>query len=347
MKTAVIIGAGIIGLHFAHALRTKGYEVYLLERDDTLGEQCSGRNSGVIHAGIFYPSGSLKEQSCLEGNRLSYEWLERLKVPHRRCGKWLVPESGQESQLGAFYERLRGLPLQGIRFCRGAEVAAEEPRLRPTEAISVASTGILDAGTYLKNLSIFLEEEGVQVLTHCEVRGVDGHTLRTSRGEMPFDLAVNAAGLFSDEVAAWAGVSGYEIRPCRGDYFIAPHCPLSRPVYHLPYAGEPGLGVHLTPTLDDQLLIGPNAFFIDAKLDYKHRSSEADFLKALAYYLPGQDFPSLHPDYSGNRPKLYHSGKAVDDFTIVQEGGWIHLLGIESPGLTAAPALAQYVMNLL
>ena len=115
-QTAVVIGAGIVGLHVAHALKAKGYDVYILERDDTLGEQCSGRNSGVIHAGIFYQPGSLKEQTCIEGNRLTYEWLERLKVPHRRCGKWLVPEPGQKAQLEPFYQHLISLPIETPQF---------------------------------------------------------------------------------------------------------------------------------------------------------------------------------------------------------------------------------------
>jgi len=344
---SVVIGAGIVGLHVAQVLRERGDEVYVLERDDTLGEQTSGRNSGVIHAGIFYKAGSLKEKTCLAGNRLTYEWLERLKVPHRPSGKWVVPEPGQEAELEPFFEHLRKLPIPTPRLFAPEQLGDEEPLLRPTKAILVPSTGLVDAAAYVKALAVYLAEQGVEVLTHCEVQGIGDSILQTSRGEIPFDLAVNCAGLFADQIARSAGLDGYEVRPCRGDYYILAQSAIRRPIYHLPYQGAPGLGVHLTPTLDNQILVGPNAFFIEKKLDYSHHSKRDDFLKSVEYYLPTLPSPKLQPAYSGNRPKLYYQGKAVADFTIELRDNWVHLLGIESPGLTAAPALAQEVVSML
>lgn len=345
--TAVVIGAGIVGLHVAQALRKKGYEVFLLERDATLGEQSSGRNSGVIHAGIFYSSGSLKEKTCIEGNRLTYEWLEHLKVPHRRTGKWVVPEADQHDELEPFFAHLQGLPIPHPRLLSEQECSEAEPKLRCLPAIDVPSTGIVDAAAYVNALALYVEHEGSQILRECEITGVKGQTVQTSRGDMAFDLAVNCAGLFSDQIAAMAGLEGYEIRPCRGDYYIMTQCPLSRPVYHLPYRGAPGLGLHLTPTLDEQMLIGPNAFFIEEKLDYRHQSEPDNFKATLQYFLPDWKPSSIKAAYSGNRPKLFYQGNAVNDFTLIQEGAWIHLMGIDSPGLTAAPALALEALALI
>ncbi len=344
-KTVIVVGAGIVGLHVAHVLNEQGYDVFVLERDATLGEQTSGRNSGVIHAGIFYPSDSLKEQSSIEGNRLTYEWLERLKLKHRACGKWLVPEAGQEAELEPSFEKILGLPIPTPRLLSPTQVKDLQPQLRALPAIEVPSTGLVDAAAYVKALAVYTENNGVQVLTACQVEEIHEQKVKTSRGEMEFELAVNCAGLFADRVAAMAGVEGYEVRPCRGDYYIMNKNLICRPIYHLPYKDAPGLGVHLTPTLDGQTLIGPNAFFIDEKLDYKHNSDAEVFEQAVDYYLPDLQSRPLQPAYAGNRPKLFYNDEAVHDFVVKQEGAWIHLLGIESPGLTAAPALARMVLD--
>ena len=304
----VIIGAGIVGLHVANALREAGHEVYVLEKEPYLAEHTSGRNSGVIHSGIFYEAGGFKEKVCIEGNRLTYEWLERLKVPFVACGKWIVPEEGQDDQLEPFFERIRLLPIPSPQLKSPEEVQKEEPLLRKTRAIFVPSTGILDAAAYVKSLATFLENQGVKIVLNCRVLEAEGQTLKTTRGEISFDRVINSAGLFSDEIARMTGLTDYEIRPCRGDYYLLQKTPIKRPVYHLPYHGAQGLGVHLTPTIDHQLLIGPNAFFIEKKDDYQHRSDISPYEKAVRYFLP--DLPQTHLSvaYSGNRPKLFLKG---------------------------------------
>lgn len=343
----VIIGAGIVGLHVANAFREAGHEVYVLEKEPYLAEHTSGRNSGVIHAGIFYEADSFKEKICIEGNRLTYEWLERLKVPFVACGKWIVPEEGQDDQLEPFFERIRRLPIPSPQLKSPEEVQKEEPLLRKTRAILVPSTAILDAAAYVKSLATFLENQGVKIVLNCRVLETEGQILKTTRGEIPFDRAINSAGLFSDEIARMTGLTDYEIKPCRGDYYLLQKTPIKRPVYHLPYERTHGLGVHLTPTIDHQLLIGPNAFFIEKKDDYRHRSDSAPYEKAVRYFLPDLPQTPLSVAYSGNRPKLFLKGKPYPEFNIIQDGNWIHLLGIESPGLTAAPALANYVLKLV
>ncbi|MBI2340385.1 MAG: NAD(P)/FAD-dependent oxidoreductase [Deltaproteobacteria bacterium] len=344
---AVIIGAGIVGLHVANALREAGHEVYVLEKEPYLAGHASGRNSGVIHAGIFYEPGSFKEKVCIEGNRLTYEWLKKLDVPHKQCGKWVVPEGpGQEGELESFYGRIRKLPIPEPLLLPAGEVKRREPRLRETPAVLVPSTGIVDAAGYLKTLANYLEKRGVVVILNCRVFEANGQTLKTTRGEIPFDLAVNCAGLFSDEVARLAGLSGYEIRPCRGDYYILAKEVIGRPVYHLPVTESHGLGIHLTPTLDGQTLIGPNAFFIEKKDNYLHASPDArPFESAIAYYLPEFRSSGISPAYSGNRSKLFIDGRAMPEFTVIRKKNWIHVLGIESPGLTSAPALSNYIVE--
>ncbi|MBI2082649.1 MAG: NAD(P)/FAD-dependent oxidoreductase [Deltaproteobacteria bacterium] len=343
----VIIGAGIVGLHSANLLQEKGHDVFVLDSAPFLAEHTSGRNSGVIHSGVFYKTGSFKEKVCIEGNRLTYEWIEKLHVNYKPCGKWVVPEEGQENDLDPFFEKIRKLPMPPPQKFSKSELKEKEPSLRPSEAIFVPSTGIVDAAGYVKAMANFIEAKGGQVILNCQVKEIHENKLETSGGEIPFDLCVNSAGLFADEIAKVAGLEGYTIKPCRGDYYLLNKQPVSRPVYHLPYGGTHGLGVHLTPTLDGQTLLGPNAFFIEEKLDYKHHSSPEAYENAVRFYLPQLKDFKIDVAYSGNRPKLYRDNQAVGEFVTQKKGNWIHLLGIESPGLTSAPALAKELISLM
>lgn len=342
----VIIGAGIVGLHVARILNEVGHEVYLLDEAPYLAEHTSGRNSGVIHSGIFYTPGSFKEQVCIEGNVQTCEWVKKLKVPFNPCGKWVVPETGQENEIDAFYEKIAKLPISKPERFTPDQLAEKEPFLRKSEAIFVPSTGIVDAATYVKKLALYLEEKGVQIILNCKVTDIKENVLLTTRGEINYDLGVNSAGLFCDEIAEKSGLTGYSIRPCRGDYYILNQQPIKRPVYHLPYKGAHGLGVHLTPTLDGQTLLGPNAFFIDGKTDYRHRSDSKTFEESVRFYLPSLKNFKILEAYSGNRPKLYLNDNPVGEFVIKKHKNWIHFLGIESPGLTSAPVLAKELIQL-
>ncbi|MBI2335795.1 MAG: NAD(P)/FAD-dependent oxidoreductase [Deltaproteobacteria bacterium] len=343
----VVIGAGIVGLHVAEALRSKGHEVFVLEKEKFLAEHTSGRNSGVIHAGIFYESGSLKEKFCVEGNRLTYEWVKKLKIPFLPCGKLILLEPHQHEQAEKFLEKLKNLKIPEPRWIKASEIETYQPNIRKTDALLIPSSGILDAATYVKQLALYFENQGGQLLLSCEVLEAKPHELTTTRGPIEFDCAINSAGLWCDQFALASGLLGYEIKPCRGDYYVASLPIVQRPIYHLPDPKGLGLGIHFTPTMDNQTLLGPNAFFIEEKSDYHHRSEEAPFQQAIKQDLPGCGTPYLNPGYSGNRPKLFHDGKPVRDFTILQHSNWIHLLGIESPGLTSAPCIAQHVLSML
>lgn len=347
-KQIVIIGGGIVGLHIAAAMADAGKgDVLLLDKEDFLGHHTSGRNSGVIHAGIFYKTGSFKEAICIEGNARTYEWAEKLGVPHRRCGKWVVPEEDQDAELEPFFEKITALPVPRPRIVSPSELKTLEPLLRPSRAILVPSTGMIDASDYIRAMVRYVESRGVMIVNPCKVTGVKDGVLETTRGEMPFDLAINSAGLQADEVALMAGIEGYTIKPCRGDYYSIPKAPISKPVYHLPYKDAHGLGVHLTVSVAGELLMGPNAYFIEEKEDYRHRSDPAPYQHAVEYFLPHWTHPPLQQSYAGNRPKLYKDGQPLTEFTFVKQPGWIHLLGIESPGLTSAPAIARHVVGMI
>ncbi|HLD44383.1 MAG TPA: FAD-dependent oxidoreductase, partial [bacterium] len=314
MPPTLIIGAGIVGLHVAQALHQKGHEVFVLEESPYLAEHTSGRNSGVAHTGIYYETGSLKEKLCCEGNQLTHEWLRKLKVTHLECGKWVIANPGHEDELEIFYKRISPLPIPQPVLKTAAQIKSEEPNLRPTPAIFVPSAFVMDAAGYVKALANFVATLGVQIIQPCRVTGVQDNTLSTTRGPIQFDLAINCAGLFCDDIAKMTGITNYQIKPCRGDYYVASKQLTHRPVYHLPQKGDHALGIHFTPTVDGQTLIGPNAFFIDDKTDYHHRSEVTPFMTALAEDLPGCEKINLTKGFSGNRPRLFKEGKPVTDF---------------------------------
>ncbi len=343
----VIIGAGIVGLHIANILNENGHDVFVLDQEKFLGEHTSGRNSGVIHAGIFYKTGSLKETFCIEGNQLTHEWVAKLKVPHLKCGKLVLVENTQKELRDQFIDRMSQLPISKVRPLTKSQVKEYAPNLREIEAVYIPSTGVLDAATYLKNFQVYLESKGVQIIFPCKVTDIKNNELVTNRGAIPFDLAINSAGLFADEIAITSGLNGYTIKPCRGDYYVATQQLAPLPVYHLPDPNALGLGVHFTPTLDGQTILGPNAYFIENKNDYGHRSEITEFANAIKFEMPELKNINLTPGYSGNRPKLYKNEKAVTEFVFEKKDNWIHLLGIESPGLTSAPAIAKHVLKLL
>lgn len=344
----VVVGQGVVGLHVAIAARDAGHEVYVVEREPRAGEHTSGRNSGVVHSGVYYAPGSLKETLCVEGNPLTYAWLTRLGVAHLRCGKLVIPDAGDEAALEPFEAKVASLPVPAPRRLDRAALRALEPAVAGDDALFIPSTGVMDAAAYVVALRTFARQAGVETLERCAVHGATADTLETTRGPLPFDRAVNCAGLWCDTLADLAGLPGYAVTPYRGDYYVLPQPGLlGRPVYHIARPGDAGLGVHLTPTMEGHVLLGPDVSPIDARDDYRHRSPVDAFAASLRHTLPSAEPAKLVPGWSGNRPKLTFRGDRVPDFVIRAHGAWIHTLGIESPGLTAAPAIARRVVALL
>ena len=348
MEVAVI-GGGIVGCHVAYRLARERKEVFLLEKEKALGEHTSTRNSGVVHGGIYYPQGSLKARWCVRGRHLTYEFLQNHDIPHRKCGKIIVALA--KSEVNALEElRKRGEDngVENLRLLEESEVRKIEPRVRCLAALRSPETGILDMAGYMRTMEKLLTGLGVTIVRQCNVISIDDqNTLKTTRGEMGAEWIINAAGLHSDTIAAMCGLEGFEILPHKGDYYNTTEELIRGLVYPVPDSPH-SLGIHLTRTLGEETLIGPSAVPVADKEDYEIRTSREAFEQGALAMIPDFNIYRIYPGYSGNRPKLYYQDRLQTDFVIrEQEKGRIHLLGIESPGLTAAPAIAEYVAEIM
>jgi L-2-hydroxyglutarate oxidase LhgO len=345
----VVIGGGIVGCHIAYRLAKERLEVFLLEKEKSLGEHTSTRNSGVIHGGIYYEPGSLKARLCVSGRHLTYEFLRNHDIPHRKCGKVIVALQGEEFKtLENLRDRGVENGVENLKQLEGAEVPKIEPRVRCFAALYSPETGILDMAAYIKTMEKALKGLGVTIAKQCKVLSIDDHnSMMTTRGNMEADILINAAGLYSDSIARMCGLEGYEIVPYKGDYYNTTEDVIRGLVYPVPDSPY-SLGVHLTRTMGGETLIGPSAVQVTDKEDYEIRTPREEFEKGALAMISDLDVKRIYPGYSGNRPKLYYHGELQIDFVIQeQEKGRVHLLGIESPGLTAAPAIAEYVAKMI
>jgi len=369
MTTTVIIGGGIVGLNIALALHDakKGGEIYLIEGEEFYGHHTSGRNSEVVHAGLAYPPNSLKMKLCVEGNRLTKELAHRLNVPIRKDGKWVLATNIEEAEgLHKLATTAKEGGSVGLEFRDPQEAVNAVPELKlPYAATFSPSTAMIDAASYVKALDRYLSSQaGVALINPCKVTGVNvaASTLDTDRGEMPFDVLINSAGLFADEIYHMSGGKRkFEIRPFKGEYYRWKNGTLQSVIYPVPgrfvkkEASTDGvmvssLGIHAHRNVGGDLLLGPSQVKIDpkAKTDYSFVSPPEDFIKAMIPFVKKPPTANdLEMAYAGNRPKLYEEGKPLGDFMIEREGNIIHLLGIESPGLTAAPAIGKYIVRMM
>jgi L-2-hydroxyglutarate oxidase LhgO len=345
----VVIGGGIVGCHIAYHLAKDHREVFLLEKEKALGEHTSTRNSGVIHGGIYYPHGSLKARLCVRGRHLTYEFLRKNDIPHWKCGKIIVALTPEElKRLEDLKDQGGGNGVENLTLLEESEVRKMEPRVRCLAALHSPETGILEMAVYMRTLEKVLKRSGVTVVKQSEVQSIDDHnTLMTTRGEMEAEIIINAAGLYSDHIAKMCGLEGYEIVPYKGDYYNTTEDVVRGLVYPVPDSPY-SLGVHLTRTLGGETLIGPSVVQVIDKEDYEIRTPREKFEKGSLSMIPDFNTHRIYPGYSGNRPKVYYKGELQTDFVIQrQDKGRIHLLGIESPGLTAAPAIAEYVAKII
>jgi glycerol-3-phosphate dehydrogenase len=366
---AVIVGGGVVGCAIARALSTRWSDVFLLEALPKLGMGASTRNSGVIHSGLYYPPGSLKARHCFRGNQLTYEFCTAHQVPHRKIGKLVVASTRAETDaLIALMENGVSNGLEGLRILDRAAIRAREPYIEGFQGIEVPSTGIVASEELVKGYARIAADQGASIVTHAKVGRLEplpqGIRVVSAAGEMETRCLINSAGLFADEVAGMLGskMAQHRIYPVRGEY-----CELIRSkqdwvrglVYPLPHPEGLSLGVHLTKTLWGNVLLGPTAKYIADKNDYERDLQPVEeFARAASVLLPGLGPSDLLQAYSGIRAKLMpppssrpaaDHGKGFADFIIQRDPQFpsvIHLMGIESPGLTSAPSIAEHVSEL-
>ncbi len=359
----IVIGAGVVGLAVAAELASRGLAPLVLEAEASFGTGVSSRNSEVIHAGIYYPAGSLKARLCVEGRERLYRYCEEHGIAHRRCGKLIVAASPDEhAKLEAIARAAAGNGVEDMRWLEAREALALEPALACSAALLSPSTGIVDSHGLMLSLLARVETGGGQLATGCRVTGIEAapgglHVDVESGGEAIRLRAVrvaNCAGLGA--VALAASVVG--ARPgttptphfAKGNYFslVGARAPFTRLVYPVPEAA--GLGVHLTLDLAGAARFGPDVEWVET-LDYHVDPRRADgFYREIRRYWPGLPDGALAPAYAGIRPKLHGPGEPPADFLVQgpdRHGveGLVHLLGIESPGLTASLALARHVAD--
>lgn len=356
----VVVGAGVVGLAVARALALAGHEVVVLEREGLIGSHTSSRNSEVIHAGIYYPHGSLKAAMCLRGKALLYDYCAAHGVPHKRLGKIIVAtDLAQEGLLESIGVAAARNGVTDLRPLDLAELVRLEPGLRGVAGLLSPSTGIIDSHALMLSYQGEAEDHGAMIAFNTRLisahPGKDGLEIEAASGgetmRLNARLLVNAAGLFAGEVAdaveGLAPAHRRRVHYCKGNYFgVAARVPFSHLIYPVPE--RDGLGVHLTLDMGGQGRFGPDTEWIDG-IDYSLDPGRGDgFYAAIRRYWPELQDGALSPSYTGIRPKLYASGGLATDFVI--EGpethgiaGLINLFGIESPGLTASLTLAEEV----
>ena len=348
----VVVGAGVVGLAVAAELARQGREVVVLEQHDCIGSETSSRNSEVIHAGIYYPQGSLKAELCVRGKHLLYRYCQQFAVPCKQVGKVIVAaDDTQVETVQGYISKAAANGVEDLRWLSASEMAQLEPEVVCAGGVLSPSTGIIDSHAFMLSLQGELERNGGMIAFQTQVRAVHAETIlriETADFELQADWFINCAGLHAPGLA-----QGTPNAPqaffAKGHYYAySGQQPFSRLVY--PVAQTGGLGVHVTLDLAGQIKFGPDVRWIDT-LDYSFDESHfEDFVTAIRSYYPGLDQQRLHPSYTGIRPKIAPADGGFQDFRI--EGpdahgvaGWINLLGIESPGLTASLAIAQEVAS--
>ena len=364
METAniVIIGAGIVGLAVAAQLSERNEAVYVFEKNKKFGQETSSHNSGVIHSGIHYPKDSLKAKLSVNGNSMIYEICEKYKIPYDKLGKITVAIEEEEiDELGKLMKMGEDNGVEDLKFLEREDVKKLEPNVEVEKALYSPSTGIVEPDELMNHFYAQIRNNRAIVATETEVTGLRktdfGYELSgisvCDKFPVTAKTVINCAGLYSDKIAAMLGLDvdklGYKLHYCKGDYFrVAGKPPVKMLVYPVPKG--PGLGIHLTPDLSGSVRLGPNAYYVN-NIDYNVESNEKEFREDVRRFLPRILEYNIQIDSAGIRPKLQGPKDAFRDFVIKHEAdkdlfGFINLIGIESPGLTAAPAIGDFVSEM-
>lgn len=356
-----IIGAGVVGLAIARLLSGSDRTVVILEKNERYGLETSSRNSEVIHSGIYYFPGSLKARLCVQGRKLLYDYCIKHSVPCKAIGKIIVAYEDHEiPKMQMYYKRGLENGVSDLKMIDSKEVSGLEPTIHAVGGILSPSTGILSADLLMEKFVEEITAKGGMLLTKSKVSGIskikEGYRIETNSQE-PFisRIVINASGHYADQIAEMIGINrdeaGYRLVFVKGEYFrLHKSHQIARLVYPLPH--ELGLGIHLTPDITGRIRLGPSAFpveKIDYTVDLKNRPI---FFEAAQHYFSDVTEDDLDPDTAGIRPRLAKFETEHPDFIIKHETdrgleGFVNLVGIDSPGLTSAPAIAEYVRELI
>jgi len=367
----LVIGAGVVGLAIAAELSAgrKAPSLVFMERHESFGRETSSRNSEVIHAGIYYPTGTLKAHLCVEGKELLYSFCAQWGIAHQRCGKVIAANTPAESaSLDALLAQALANGVNDLIDLDVSHLARLEPHLKATRALLSPSTGIVNSHGLMARLEDNAMQNGALPAYCHQVHEIEPlgngyrvyfHNPDGSADAIDCSVLINCAGLQSAHIAALTGLdvaaSGYRLHLCKGEYFSLPRT-LSNRFNHLIYPPPlhelTGLGIHLTKTLDRRLRLGPNAIYVDSE-DYNvDPTHSAAFYKAIKPFIPLIEAGDLQPEMAGIRPKLSGPGEPFRDFIIREESdrglpGLVNLIGIESPGLTCCLSIARHVKAIL
>jgi L-2-hydroxyglutarate oxidase LhgO len=363
-----IVGAGVIGIAIAEAVaRSKppSYSILLLEKNTSFGQETSSRNSEVIHAGLYYPQGSLKARLCRRGSALLYDYCYKHNIAHRRIGKYIVAQEGELEALQALAERARGNGVVDLYWRDRKALQEKEPLVEGCAALFSANTGIVDSHGLMHSLLSQAQVAGVEYVCRtsvervlCSGKGLEVHTVSGELGqveEFQFHCSalINAAGLdaqiLASRIDAVQSAHIPLLQLSKGNYFrLNGRAPFQHLIYPLPAPQTSGLGIHASIDLGGAVRFGPDVEAIEA-VDYRvNVQRKVQFVAAIQRYYPSLDPAQLVPDYAGVRPKLYSASGQAMDFVIQTADvhgvpGLVQLFGIESPGLTASLAIGEAI----
>jgi L-2-hydroxyglutarate oxidase LhgO len=368
----VIVGAGVVGLAIAAeiAKQCEDQSVIVLERHAKFGQETSSRNSEVIHAGMYYPAGSLKAQLCIEGNKLLYKFCTAYNIPYQRIGKLIIARDDSEvSAVEGILAQGKRNGVSDLEMLDRDQVMRLEPEISAVAAIYSPSTGIIDSHKLMAQLERMALQGSAIIAYNHNVTNVeflkDGYQVMFTgpdgRGDsLACRWLINCAGLYADQIPASLGIDilaeGYKILPVKGEYFsisASKSKKISHLIYPPPLAALKGLGTHVTKSLDGRARLGPNAFNVSRMDDYDVDACHKDeFYQSVKPFLPFIEKDDLQPDMAGIRPKIQVVEGKMADFVVCHESGrglpgLVNLMGIESPGLTASLALAQKVLAII
>ncbi len=364
-----VVGAGVVGLSIARELGSLTDNVVILEKEPGAGRGISSRNSEVIHAGIYYPAGSLKASLCVKGSKMLYEFCQTEGIPYKKAGKVIVAIDKTEAQaIEQLYLQGLGNHVEELRILGKGDLLRAEPNVNGVCALFSPHTGIIDSHRLIKTLEAHCHGLGVTVIYRTSLISLEKSNsgficaTRDDAGQEHTFLSrivINSAGLSSDKVASLAGIdvdaSGYRISPVKGEYFRVgrgKHGLVNGLVYPIPEKNITGLGIHATKDLSGSLRLGPSAFPVKTLSYDVDPAHSREFYESARHMLPFLEPEDLYPDMAGIRPKIQKPGESQKDFIISHEDlrgfpGMINLIGIESPGLTSCLAIGEYVSRMI